>query len=86
MLYLNYTTISMRMGGKKHGSQEPMKEREAVGQEIVETLQEENAFILLAPHLQYLLSSLYIALVQQIKSVTDFILSLPDISVKRDYG
>ena len=68
---------------EKLGETYSMKEREAIGRGIIQRLQEENALILLAPHLQYILSNLYITPSPRLTSVTDLILSLPDVHVKR---
>ena len=60
-----------------------MKERDAMGQEIIRKLQQENAIILLAPCFEYVLSNLYIMPSPKLHFLSDFIINLPNMNVQR---
>lgn len=60
-----------------------MEERKAIGQEVVRKLREENAIILLVPCFEYVLSNLYIVPSPGLGLLTDLILNLSNIYVKR---
>ncbi len=60
-----------------------VKEMETMGKIIIQKLQEENAIILLAPCVEYVLSNLYIVPSPSLASVTDFMVNLSDMTVKR---
>lgn len=60
-----------------------MKERKAIGQEVILNLQKENAIILLAPCFEYFLSNLILVPDSRLSSLTYFILNLSNIYVKR---
>ena len=60
-----------------------VKEMEIMGKSIIQKLQEENAIILLAPCVEYVLSNLYIVPSPSLGSVTDLIVNLSNMSVKR---
>lgn len=60
-----------------------VKEMEIMGKSIIQKLQEENAIILLAPRLEYILSNLYIVPSPSLGSVTDLMVNLSNFSVKR---
>lgn len=61
-----------------------MEERETIGKNIIRKLQEENTIILLAPCFEYVLSNLHIVSSPSLGSLTDLIINLSNISVKRE--
>lgn len=61
-----------------------MKDRKIKGQEIVLKLQEKNAIILLAPCFEQVLSNLYIVPSPKLNTLTDLILNLSTINIRRE--
>ena len=58
-----------------------MKERKAIGQEVISLLQKENAIILLAPCFEYFLSNLILVPDSRLSSLTHLILNFSNIKV-----
>lgn len=60
-----------------------MKERKAIGQEVIDMLQKEDAICLIAPCLEYFLSNLILVPDSRLSSLTYFILNLSSLKVSR---
>jgi ABC-type transport system substrate-binding protein len=61
----------------------PIDERNRLGKQILDVLNDKNMIILLTPCFEYILSNLHIEQSSKLSSVTDFIMNLSDIVVER---
>ena len=59
-------------------------ERKILGKKILDILSNKNILILLTPCFEYILSNLHIEQSEKLASVSDFIINLSDIAVKRN--
>jgi hypothetical protein len=62
----------------------PIDERNLLGKQILDVLNDKNMIILLTPCFEYILSNLHIEQSSKLGSVSDFMVNLSDIVVERN--